>query len=155
MEDLMSRFQSADKDAAHLAVKELFIRGESAIPFLAALKGNKKTFTAAGWLGNPSGSQLIFAEPVAGDSDVLVPVEVAALFLITAIYEDDLKFAQSPYLTDLGLAPIRRQAKNSQTLIDRAWRSVDPWVAQLKSMDLDQMRKQKRSPLDGSLVDFW
>src|SRR5689334_19562802 len=109
---LLAGLQSPDEKRAHEAANEIFAKGSSVIPMLASLRGNKKPFAAASWLGRPTAGQMTFP------SDV--PVEVAALYLINAIYEGDIGFAQSPYLTDLTVPADKRKAQNSAVLIDKA-----------------------------------
>jgi len=154
-EQLIVGVQSTDGEKAHKAVSEVFARGDSMIPALLALKGNKRPFAGASWLVRPTAGQLIFPSGKNDEAGRGVSVEVAALYLITAIYQNNLQFAQSPYLTDLAVAPDKRRAMNSEALIERAWQSTEEWAALLKAEGIEQLRREKRAPLDGSRVAFW
>ncbi len=154
-EQLITELQSPDGEKARAAASEVFARGESMIPALLALKGNKKPFAGASWLGRPTAGQLVFPAGINEEPGTGVPIEVAALYLINAIYRNKLQFAQSPYLTDLAVAPDKRDAKNSEALIERAWHSTEGWGKLLKSEGIERLRREKRGPLDGSQVAFW
>lgn len=154
-EQLIIDLQSSDEEKARTTASEIFARGDSLIPALLALKGNKKPFAGAAWLGRPTAGQIITPKDRNEESGTGVPIEGAALYLISAIYHGKLTFAQSPYLTDLTVAPDKRKAKNSQALIERAWRSTEEWARLLRSEGIEQLRRGKRAPLDGSQTAFW
>jgi hypothetical protein len=154
-EQLITELQSSDGEKARAAASEVFTRGDSVIPALLALKGNKKPFAGASWLGRPTAAQLTFPTGKNEEPGTGVPIEVAALYLIDAIYQNKLQFAQSPYLTDLAAPPDKREAKNSEALIERAWQSTEGWGKLLKSEGIERLRREKRGPLDGSQVAFW
>lgn len=101
--ELVVELQVANVEKSRKAANELFARGTSVIPALLSLRGNKKPFAAASWLGRPTAAKLIFPAGLPGEPGSDVPIEVAALYLITAIYKGNLQFAQSPYLTDLNV----------------------------------------------------
>jgi len=154
-EQLIAELQSASDERAQGATTEVFARGESIIPLLLSLKGNRTPFAGAPWLGRTTGGQLIFPAGRNAETGSDVPVEVAALYLINAIYRAKLDFAQSPYLTDLAIAADKREAKNTPELIERAWQSAERWAELLKSVGMERLRKDKRGPLDDSKVAFW
>ena len=77
------------------------------IPHLLKLKGRSERFSGEG-LGHPYSSQLIDVPSGNEERDKgrVITLEVAALYVIYAIYHGSLSFAQSPYLTNLSKAPI-------------------------------------------------
>src|SRR5260370_151714 len=101
-EDVVAALGSSSSEEASRAVAEVMRRGERMIPHLIRMRGCRSVFFGAG-LGNPQSSQLIPAKSVAGLP--AIPVEQAALYLIVGIYNQNLSFAESPYLVDLALHP--------------------------------------------------
>jgi len=82
-------------------------------------------------------------------------MEVAALYLICAVYHNTVEFAQSPYLSDLRLPAGKRDALNSPDLVSRAWQAVEEWKRGLDRTTIQQLRSRKDDPLQGSGVHFW
>jgi hypothetical protein len=82
-------------------------------------------------------------------------MEVAALYLICAIYHNTIEFAQSPYLTDLRLPVNKRDGRNSPELVARAWQAVEEWSRRLDSTTIRELHSRKDDPLRGSGVHFW
>lgn len=155
-EEVVLALGSPDIKEAHEAVLEVVRRGEPMIPHLLKLKGRGQAFRGYG-LGHANASQLISlpSGDDKRDKGHVVTLEVAALYLICAIYHANLSFAQSPYLTDLSLQPIKRRTFNSTRLISKAWRSTTAWGAQLRKVGLESLRATKQDPLSGSGVAFW
>jgi hypothetical protein len=85
----------------------------------------------------------------------LVTMEVAALYLISAIYFESQRFSQSPYLTDLSLPQLEQKAANTSKLIDRAWRATEKWYRKLTELGIERLRAADDYPLKNSQVEFW
>lgn len=155
-EQVVLALGSPDISEAHEAVLEVVRRGEPMIPHLLRLKSRRQAFRGYG-LGHPNASQLISlpSGDDKRDKGHVVTLEVAALYLICAIYHGNLSFAQSPYLTDLSLRPLKRRAFNSTRLISKAWRSTTEWATQLRKVGLESLRATNQDPLSGSRVAFW
>ena len=137
------------------APDEIVHRGARMIPLLLKVKGDQRPAFAG--LGHH-----LSATPtmVAVDPSKVVPgetltMEVAALYLICAIYHNTVEFAQSPYLSDLSLPVAKRKALNSPDRLAKAWESVEKWNKRLEGSTIENLRSQKDDPLKGSGVAFW
>jgi hypothetical protein len=153
-EQIIVALKSQNEDKAHQAVEEVMQRGERMIPLLLQTRGDSQAFYGYG-LGNHSSA---FAIPSpTGDKKLdegrVITVEVAALYLISAIYHKTLEFAQAPYLTD-GTS-VEWQKFNIPKRVNAAWESVEKWARILKTEGLDSMRAKQCDPLKGSPVSFW
>lgn len=136
--------------------QEILNRGARMVSLLLKLKGDQRPYAGTD-LGNPLSATAI---TLAADSsntkpEETVTMEVAALYLICAIYYADLGFAQSPYLTDLRISAAKRRAKNLPVLVTRAWKSTAAWSERLRSKSMEDLRLHKDDPLRGSGVAFW
>jgi len=151
-EELIAALRPGRPERVTEVVAEVARRGEVMIPMLASLKGCRETFLGGG-LGNPMSAQLI-PEAKAGNLEP-IPLEQAALYLIVGIYRGSLSYAQSPYLVDLREPQRRRTASVSPRLNERAWRSVDRWIAEWRKSNLQELRHRKQDPLAGSKLSFW
>lgn len=155
-EQVIACLESRSQEMASAAVQETFIRGERMIPLLVRLKGKVRSFNGHG-LGNPDASQVIFL-PTGNkkiDKGRVITVEVAALYLISALYHGKLSFAQSALLTDLSMPVEKRTAFNSDVLVEKAWTSTVKWVERLKKDGLNTLRTNNIDPLVDSGVAFW
>jgi hypothetical protein len=155
-EDLIQRLSSPDEETSGMAALAIYARGERMIPLLVPLRGKTQLFTGAGYLVSPHSSTMVFTRPGPGiPEDQLVSVEVAALYLINAMYAGRMDFATSPYISDLNLPPNKRTTANRPELVERAWKSVEIWSKDLKPGYLEDLRNEKRRPLDAGRVAFW
>lgn len=153
-QDLVTAIGSNNDDRAHAAVIEIVNRGERIIPLLMKCKGNKKFYYGYG-LGDRN-SAFLLPLPTGNpkeDYARAITIEVAALYLISAIYYQSLEFAQAPYLTDG--SRVKMQRFNTTSRVAKAWRAVEEWYPRVKSDGLAKLREQKRSPLGKSSVHFW
>lgn len=137
------------------APDEIIHRGVRMIPLLLNVKGDQRPAFAA--LGHhlsatPTRVAINPSDVVPGET---LTMEVAALYLICAIYHNTVEFAQSPYLTDLRLPVGKRDALNSPELVARAWQSVEEWNRRLERTTIKKLRSSKDDPLHGSGVAFW
>src|SRR5678815_4140284 len=98
---------------ATFAVDEIIHRGARMIPLLLNLKGDQRPAFAA--LGHHLSATptMVAINPSDVHPGRTLTMEVAALYLICAIYYDTVEFAQSPYLSDLRLPASKRDALNS------------------------------------------
>jgi len=124
------------------------------IPLLLSCRGNSNFFYGYG-LGHRSSGFLI---PLpANDKEVndgrFVTVEVAALYLISAIYHKTLEFAEAPYLTEG--SPVQWQKFNTPERVNRAWDSMETWMRTFRREGIESLRSRYQSPLSGSKVRFW
>jgi len=137
------------------APDEIVHRGARMIPLLLKVKGDQRP-AYAGLGHHLSATPTIVAR---NPSDVVpgktLTMEVAALYLISAIYHNTLEFAQSPYLSDHRLPVRERRALNSPDLVARAWQSVEEWSRRLDGTTIKELRSRKDDPLRGSSVAFW
>lgn len=154
--DVVKKLASHNWKKATWAVEEVMRRGPSMIPLLLKNKGNRQYFR--GWgLGNPQAAQSMFRPTgnVKFDEGRVITVEVASLYLISALYYETLEFAQSPYLTDLSLPPGERRTLNTRGLIEKAWTATDAWATTLAAGDIEALRSKQQDPLKDSQVGFW
>ena len=146
--------------------KAILERGEKIIPYLMKLKGHLDFFFPLG-LGNPDAAKA-WKFPIHHEGDKqdegkfvydaegdVITQEIAALYLICAIYHGGLRFAETPLLTDLSLPPEKRRARNTKELVDRAWAAVEIWSESLKNDGLASLQANHYDPLKGSNVAFW
>jgi hypothetical protein len=154
-EQVIGMLQSRDRELATQAVHEIKRRGEPMIPFLMRLKGDTRLFQGDE-LGDPRSSTAVPLEVVKGriSRESVVTNEVAALYLISAIYYGNSLFA-SPYLADASIPPNERRPQNSSYLIEKAWEAVENWANELKKENLDALRAKKFDPLKSSGVTFY
>jgi hypothetical protein len=153
-EQVIVALSSQDSGRSHQAVEEVMKRGERMIPLLMHSKGNTQAFYGYG-LGNHS-SAFLLPSPTGNkklDEGSIITVEVAALYLISAIYHETLEFAEAPYLTDG--THVRQQKFNTRKRVAAAWASVEKWAQALKGERLESLRSIQRSPLKDSIVHFW
>ncbi len=131
------------------------------IPLLIGLRGDKKPFH--GVLKRNSNFATEGYAPTGnkkeGDALIktgkMVTVEVAALYLLTAIFYESLDIAQSPYLTDASLPARDRRAANTEGVVRKAWMGVDNWMVMLSNSSLSSLRKDNEDPLNNAKVRFW
>src|SRR5262245_34411984 len=154
-EQVVGMLQSRDRELAAQAVYEIMRRGEPTIPFLMRLKGDARMFQGRE-LGDPRSSISVPLEVDKGrvSRESIVTNEVAALYLISAIYYGNRVFA-SPWLVDASLPTEERKPQNSSYLISKAWEAVDNWVNELKKESLDSLKSKKFNPLKNSGVAFF
>ena len=152
--ELIEAFASTDKEKSYSAVREIMRRSDTMIPLLLQCKGNKKPFYGYG-LGDHNSGFLI-PLPTGNtkrDKDRVITIEVAALYMISAIFYYDLEFAQAPYLHDD--TPIKEHRFNTVERVSAAWQTVDAWYERVKTNGIATLRSKKDSPLRNGKVRFW
>lgn len=152
--EVVDKLRARDEVIARQAVRETFELGASAIPELLKLRGSREPFKG-GALGHAKSAQATFEASADVEPERIVSVEVAAIYLIEAIYQGKIDFAQSAYLTDLSKPEEDRSAANTSDRIDRAWESIAQWESRTKEMSLDELRRQDDGPLKESSIRFW
>jgi hypothetical protein len=151
---------SSEKKASR-AVHEVMARGGRMIPLLLKLKGDRRCFYGDWELGSHAGCSSRMAPNKRNQCyewHNASTVEVAALYLIEAVYRDDLKFAQ-------GVTLIERDPEDGQQRLDvkmngreviaRAWETVERWFAEFGHEGLAALRAKKRGPFAGTKLDFY
>ena len=152
--ELVATFQSKDAEKSYSAVREIMRRSDTMIPLLLQCKGNKKPFYGYG-LGDRN-SAFLMPLPTGNtkrDKDRIITIEVAALYMISAIFYYDLEFAAAPYLHDG--TPIKENRFNTVERVSAAWQTVDAWYERVKTNGIATLRSQRDSPLRSGKVHFW
>ena len=158
---LLEHLSSKKAKVANEAVVEILRRGEKMISILSARKGDRRLFF--GRLPTDPNFATEFHRPTnkpSVDNPILkrgklVTVEVAAIYLICAIYYDSMDIAGSPYLTDLSLPEEKQRAANTDEVVAKAWAGLAIWSKKLNARGLTQLRAEREAPLDTAGVSFW
>jgi len=158
--ELLELLASSNPVAADNAAAMIITRGERMIGPLMKLRGDKRFF--AGVMSQSTGSaNLVFVSSGDAKQDKellklgkLVTMEVAAVYLISAIYFETMNFAQSPYLRDLSLPKPKQKVGNTPKRIDRAWRATDKWYERFTELGIKKLRASDDYPLKNSRVEF-
>ena len=151
---------SSEKKAAR-AVHEVLARGGRMIPLLLKLKGDRRCFYGDWELGSHAGCSSRMAPNKRNQCyewSNASTVEVAALYLIEAVYRNDLEFAQ-------GVTLIERDPEDGQQRLDvkmngreviaRAWGTVEKWFAEFGHEGLEALRAKERGPFAGTKLGFY
>lgn len=156
--ELIGELDSEDYRACDRAATGIFEAGERMIGPLLMLRGRKQPY--AGTLGNPRGSMTTI-KPRAGSelspeqSERVVTVEAAALYLISAIYAGRMDFASSALLTDLELPAEKRKAANNSALLERGFTSASKWSESVAQDGLKALQERGEGPLKQARLAFW
>lgn len=152
----VSDLGSRDPSTASAAAEQAFRGGVGAIDELMRLRGDTRPYAGQA-LGSKEAARLTIRsdDPAEIRSGDVITVEVAALYVISAIHRGRMNFAQSAYLTDLALPVDARRAKNTDELVERAWEAVEAWVSRVRMVGLDEVRKEGDSPLASRRIAFW
>jgi hypothetical protein len=161
-EQLASALAVKKKAEAIRVIEEVMKRGERMIRPLTALKGNHQCFYGAVKLGDWRSDGTVRVtrsdEYPCFSREYAVTVQTAALFLISAIYHDDLEFAEPPILCDFRQGENEDRCSdhgNTSTRIATAWAATEKWIKeQLDVNGLDALRIKEHAPLDHSGVSF-
>ena len=157
---VIEELAASNRQKADAAVDEIMSRGVRMISLLMKKEGDHRFFrgflarnplTATGVTaasGDPKKDRILLEE------GRLVTVEVAALYLITAIYWESLHIAQSPYLTDYSLPVEKRKSRNTKSVVEKAWKATSEWYGRLTTSDITKLRAADHYPLRFSDVGF-
>lgn len=153
---VIAALQSRIAGESDAAIDEVRRRGEKMIPLLLACKGDHRRFTGNNLIGE-SGNSFYWEYDGRDDPSVpaelryhVVSVEVAALYLISAIYFGDKHFASEPFLTG---GPTGASS-NLPDWVDAAWRSVQTWEAQRQQLGMEELKRRGQDPLYDSNYRF-
>ena len=159
--ELLERLASPNGQSADEAAALILSRGERMIGPLMKLRGDKRFYMGL-MHQNPRTSDTMFLATGNAEEDQrllkngeLVTVEVAALYLISAIYHKDVSFAHAPFLTDLSVPAVERRRSNTRKLIDRAWKATEKWYRNFTASSLEKLRAADEYPLKAAKVKFW
>lgn len=140
---------ASDKRTSFEAAKEIMRRGDKMMPLLVANKGNKQPY-AEGSLGNPNSGDITFlpGDDKDWEEDRIITVEVASLYLISALYFQNFEFGRSAYIKDDEEVEFNKY--NTDERVDKAWRYTENWLERMKLEGVSSLREKKISPLDES-----
>ena len=158
-ERVINLLMSENPTEAALATEEIFNRGDRMISLLANSKGQRRRFCAVQKLGNwGPGTAVTFLDNDPCRPSTNVTTEVASLFLINAIYYNDVEFAGPPLLcyrhTD-SRGETQDKCRNDARRIHIAWVSVKRWMKDYRKRGMDALRKSGEDPLFWSRVSFY
>ena len=155
-EQIVDQLTSRNWKNSTEAVHEIIKRGERMIPLLLKLKGRKEIFVGHG-LGSPNSASFSAEFDVRKGlkKELIVTVEITALYLISAVYYDNLSFAQNPFLTDLTVPRDKRTYNNGNELVGKAWKTTEMWLEKYHEIGIEKLRLSKDHPLKGADVAFW
>ena len=160
-EELIAGLLSKDSTEVTESGKEIFKRGEKMLPLLMKLKNNKSITEASVWFNPhiPHGIRAPVEDATPEDIEegikqgYYVTTEATALYLISAIYYNNLNFAQVAYLK--GNRYVKRSRHNTPERIAKAWKSTEKWYRELNKKGLEKLRKEKSSPLKSTKAHFY
>lgn len=159
--ELIEKLASKKERVTGAAVAEILKRGEKLIPLLLKRRNDARFFY--GWLApNPNFTMnVVFPARSAAvnrqylKEGRLVTIEVAAIYLIEAIFFESLHIANSPYLHDSSAAVSEKNVANTAENITQAWTAVEKWTEKLKTSTIRELRSTNDSPLSESNVNFY
>ncbi len=161
--EIANALASNDKELVKDAVDEIMQCGERLMPPLTGHKGNNRCFADNRKLGHRGSGTMTFSphdDAICAKDPKAVTVEVAALFLISAIYYDDLEFAAPPRLCDRAEDSDKSdhrclESGNTPERVEKAWTAVEQWINCLNSQKLESLRANNHNPLATSTVTFY
>lgn len=153
---LLVQLASEDQGEATRAAYEIFRRGERILPELYKLKGKRAPYNGS-CLNDSEGGSPVYqptdeTKPEDLDDGQFVTVEIAALYLISAIFYDNLSFAGAPYLS--GPKRVKSRRYNTRDRIKKAWTAAERWKKKLQSQGLNTLRNSNEDPLKSTDVKF-
>ena len=154
LDRLVEELGSEDSPVAANAAMDLFAAGAAAIPALFRAEGKCERFYAVDVFRplDTSVRQSRGSGCAPGDQ---VSVEVAALYLLQAIYEGRMPFTSSPVLRDLTKNEVEQRAEMTKPLLARAWASAKSWLLLFQCSGLEGVRAAGQDPLRAGRVSFW
>jgi hypothetical protein len=159
---VMKELTGGSEKKASRAVHEVMARGGRMIPLLLKLKGDRRCFYGDWELGSHAGCSSRMAP---GRRDMCYEwnnastVEVAALYLMEALYRNDLEFAQGATLMERDPEDTGQQRLdvklNGREVIARAWETAEKWFAEFGRESLEALRAKDRGPFAGTMLGFY
>ena len=153
LDRLVEELGSADSQVAANAAQDLFAAGAAAIPALFRAEGKCERFYAID-VFRPMSTIVRRSRGAGCAPGDEVSVEVAALYLLEAIYEGRMPFTDSPLLRDLTKSEVEPGAEMTKTLLARAWASAKAWLLLVKCSGLEEVRAAGQDPLRAGRVSF-
>ena len=157
--ELALKLASNDGKEATKAALEIFKRGETMIPYLMKLKGVKSIYQGSclndyiGGVGISRPTNETSPKDANVDNGWYVTVEVASLYLISAIYYKNISFAQAPHLT--GNKYVKRRRYNTPKRINKAWKATEKWFKKFEKEGIVKLREVKEFPLKTTEIHFY
>ena len=150
----------ANRRKAARAVHEVLARGGRMVSLLLKLKGDRRCFFGDLELGSHNGGSYRIVPDRRDrcyETSSASTVEVAALYLIEAVYRNDLKFAQGATLAEWKPNGEERTdvEKNGRELIARAWAVTEKWFGEFEREGLEALRAKERGPFAGTKLGFY
>ena len=134
-------------------------RGERMIPLLLQNKGDQRPY-AGGGLGKETAAWAFMipkeGKPLRKSDPPVITVEIASLYLISAIYYGRLDFAEGPVLVNrTKSAGERKLLNNDNRQMKRVYDTYADWVKKVKAEGLDALRQRNEPPLAGTRFGWW
>ena len=151
---LMQKLTSERPAEADAAVANILHRGAEMVPWLLRLRGHREPFAGDSLL-NPRSSILLpksipgFSIPES-EKYRMVSVEVAAIYLVSALQRGDIHFAQAPLLVDTAEAPPKRLVANTPERVARAFDAAQQWYQTRITLGRDPLSSRDTDPLAAS-----
>jgi hypothetical protein len=157
--ELVKGLEAQDAPTANSAVREILKRGVVTLPYLLDYENDRRLFSGTALI-NPNASIMLpmaapgFPVPESA-MDRATTLEVAALYMISAIYFGKVPFANAPLLTDLSVPVGQREARNSKANLRRGFESARKWSRECKERGIEKMREEMRDPLQSGKVGWY
>lgn len=156
---LALKLASDDEKEATKAALEIFKRGKTMIPHLMNLKGVKSIYEGyclndyKGGVGVSKPSDETSPKDADVDNGWYVTVEVASLYLISAIYYKNISFAQVPHLT--GNKYVKGRRYNIPKRVRKAWKATEKWFKKFEKKGIEKLRQSNEFPLKTTEIHFY
>lgn len=159
-DELIHRLTSRDFEQSSPAAIEVVRRGERLLERLFALRSDQRYFTGKS-LVDPT-LNLLFPVPIEGFEipeswqGLIITVEAAVSYLISAIYHGDVRFAKAPLLyPETPRSVLHGDAEsdkpeNTGERMEHARKAIDAWIRTWRKYGLEVLRSQGHHPLSGS-----
>jgi len=121
LRQLRDDFASEDAEKACAAARKIFKKGMTGVQALLLVEGDRHPFSASQCISSQSTQKLT--------------VQVAALYVMSAIFEDKLPAE---------LAPVK--SEESEDGVAKAWESAADWAMRLQDSSLKSLRKKGVGP---------
>ncbi|MCX7112848.1 MAG: hypothetical protein NTX45_22560 [Proteobacteria bacterium] len=157
--EIIKFLASQNPQEANLAAHNVLNQGISILPMLLKYQGDRRIFMGTALI-NPRASILLpmsiegFPIPES-QMERATTMEVAALYLISAVYYDKLPFAHAPLLIDETVKRGEREAKNTKEFLELGYKSAKQWIQECQIKGLDAMRQAGRTPLADAHLSWY
>lgn len=156
---LISAFTSRDGDRATAAILEIMRRDAGMVKRLAPLRGDKERFCGRGLVDIRHSTAYPMYLDGRFDPVSYVPNEMAALYMISAVYSESRWFGS--YILREADKP-RRHLEEGYILeraeyiqrVERAWNATSRWLDRYDQIGIEELRRLGEHPLTGSGAKF-